>query len=217
MKTSLSCVHENIEFFLWPSSSSAPHTSTPVNFSRMYFIPLVLFLMNHPERLPLQDRVGVFGDAGVAQRSLLFTLSSTFHPTKPALPPVTLRWSTEAGAVAGQATVSYITTHTHTHAHSDMLNRLDKPVQRNKLLSWKHSEQCSFKGAIDKTDSALVVTGQCQIYPRISPGVCAFLNGSAACLLRVLPSVNTSRLRSGCVSEHSTAWQLESHSYEILR
>ncbi len=41
----------------------------------------------------------------------------------------------------------------------------------------------------------------------------AFCNGSAARLLRVPPSVDTYHLRSGCVSERSTARQLESLDY----
>lgn len=84
----------------------------------LFFLLLMLFPINpHWPSFPVQDWVGVFSDEGVAQRSLLITLSSPLHPSQPALPPVTLCWSAEAGAIAGQATVSYINTH-----KSDMLH-----------------------------------------------------------------------------------------------
>ncbi len=44
-----------------------------------------------------------------------------------------------------------------------------------------------------------------------------FKNGSAACLLRAPPSVNTLQLHLGSVSERNTDEQLESRNYEILQ
>ncbi len=44
---------------------------------------------------------------------------------------------------------------------------------------------------------------------KIPPDACALWNSFAACLLCAPPSDNTHRLRSGCVSERSTAGQLE--------
>lgn len=66
-----------------------------------------------------QDWIGVFGDEGAAQRSLLIPLPSPLHPSQPALPPVALRRSAEAGAVAGQATVSCISTHINPSKYCD--------------------------------------------------------------------------------------------------
>ncbi len=52
-------------------------------------------------------------------------------------------------------------------------------------------------------------------YPRIPLDACVFQNGSASCLLRALPSVNTYQLHSGCVSEPGTVGQLESQDFEF--
>ena len=73
------------------------------HFCRYVFVcfHLCYFINLHWQSLPVQDWVGVFSDKGVAQHSLFIPLSSPLHPSEPSLPPVTLRRSAEAGAVAG--------------------------------------------------------------------------------------------------------------------
>lgn len=82
-----------------------------ISHSKITLLPSLLINTQWPSLL-VQDWVGVFSDQGVAQCALLIPLSSSLHPIQPALPLLTLRWSTEAGAVTEQATVSYINTNT---------------------------------------------------------------------------------------------------------